>query len=263
VRSNLRDKLPQSIRRPSLAGDGLPERMRSTAFAFLGLTAAAGLALVAIFAQLGFPLLSPSPLPSGPAEPSSISQAVRVGQSPDGVGLARARGAVAAPSSSGRQEDAGAAERPESGSRVAESADPASGSVPGNAPGSSEPVASVPPAATPDPAPAPTQTTATTVEPTPSPAEPPASPSVGETKQEKSTAVDSKPAKPEAKPAAVKPSKPEAKPAKPKPVKSTKAKPSKPEAAPAPEAAYVPAPAPAPVETGKDKEKEEKDKKDK
>ena len=63
MHSDFRDKLSGSIRRPSLAGDGLPERMRSTVFAFLGLTAAAGLALVAIFAQLGFPLLSPTPLP--------------------------------------------------------------------------------------------------------------------------------------------------------------------------------------------------------
>ncbi len=58
---------PNAVRRPSLAGDGLPERMRSTVVAFLGLTAAAGLALVAIFAQLGFPVLSPAPLPSSPS----------------------------------------------------------------------------------------------------------------------------------------------------------------------------------------------------
>jgi hypothetical protein len=64
-----------SFRIPSFAGKGLPERMRSTAFALLGLTAAAGLALVAIFAQPGFPLLEPAPLPEEPSPRQSIAQA--------------------------------------------------------------------------------------------------------------------------------------------------------------------------------------------
>lgn len=64
-----------SFRIPSFAGKGLPERMRSTAFALLGLTAAAGLALVAIFAQPGFPLLEPAPLPEKPSLRQSIAQA--------------------------------------------------------------------------------------------------------------------------------------------------------------------------------------------
>jgi hypothetical protein len=76
VRSNFQTKVLSRLRRFSFAGDGLPERMRSTAFAFLGLTAAAGLALVAIFAQLSFPLLSPAPLPSGPTEGSAVAKAV-------------------------------------------------------------------------------------------------------------------------------------------------------------------------------------------
>lgn len=49
--------------------------MRSTTFALFGLAAAAGLALVAIFAQPGGPLLSPAPLPS---EPSSSVGSARV-----------------------------------------------------------------------------------------------------------------------------------------------------------------------------------------
>ncbi len=76
VRSISRTRLLGSLRRPSLAGDGLPERMRTTAFVFLGLTAAAGLALVAIFAQVGLPVLSPSPAPSGPLRAGSVSRAV-------------------------------------------------------------------------------------------------------------------------------------------------------------------------------------------
>jgi len=67
-----------SFRIPSFAGKGLPERMRSTAFALLGLTAAAGLALVAIFAQPGFPLLEPAPLPEEPSLKQSIAQAEKL-----------------------------------------------------------------------------------------------------------------------------------------------------------------------------------------
>jgi hypothetical protein len=82
VPSNLQTRLLARLRRFSFAGDGLPERMRSTAFAFLGLTAAAGLALVAIFAQLSFPLLSPAPLPNEPADGSAVSKAVALERSP-------------------------------------------------------------------------------------------------------------------------------------------------------------------------------------
>jgi hypothetical protein len=257
VSSNLRDKLIHSIRRPSLAGNGLPERMRSTVVAFLGLTAAAGLALVAIFAQLGFPLLSPSPLPSAPAESSSVSKGMPLTQG-SAVGLARAQGAVAAPGSARDRHGPADATHEDRGADVDGSADPVPDSSPGDSPADSEPVATP----TPDPAAAPTTTTTpTTTESTPAPVEVPASsPETGE-KPDKSNAVDSKPDKPEAKPAAVKPSKPEAKPAKTKPVKPAKTKPPKPEAAPAPEASYVPASAPASVEKGK--EKEEKDEKSK
>jgi hypothetical protein len=78
VHSILHSKLLSGLRRPSFAGNGLPERMRSISFALLGLTAAAGLALVAIFAQLGFPLLSPAPLPDEPSATESIARAERL-----------------------------------------------------------------------------------------------------------------------------------------------------------------------------------------
>lgn len=97
-----------SLRLPSLAGSGLPERMRSTAFAFLGLTAAAGLAFVAIFAQLGFPLLSPAPLPTDPSRGAAIAEAVPL----QGGGSVSAPGAStaedlnsAAPANEGRTGD--------------------------------------------------------------------------------------------------------------------------------------------------------------
>jgi len=76
VHAIFKTKLSKAPRLPSLAGNGLPERMRTTAFAFLGLTAAAGLALVAIFAQLSFHVLSPAPLPDEPVDGSTVAEAV-------------------------------------------------------------------------------------------------------------------------------------------------------------------------------------------
>src|SRR5215469_14507638 len=77
VRFRLPDNHLSSLPHPSFAGRGLAERMRSTSFALFGLAAAAGLALVAIFAQPGGPLLSPAPLPSEPS--SSVGKAEPVG----------------------------------------------------------------------------------------------------------------------------------------------------------------------------------------
>lgn len=91
MRSILHTKLPHFLRLSSLAGNGLPERMRTTAFAFLGLTAALGLALVAIFAQLNFPLLSPVPLPSE-APAGHVAPGVALGDGPDPPVAALERG---------------------------------------------------------------------------------------------------------------------------------------------------------------------------
>jgi outer membrane biosynthesis protein TonB len=85
VPSNFKNRLPRDRSWPSLAGTGLPERMRTTAFAFLGLTAAAGLALVAIFAQVSFHVLSPAPLPSEPAGGNAVAEAVALDHSPGTV----------------------------------------------------------------------------------------------------------------------------------------------------------------------------------
>jgi hypothetical protein len=73
VLSSLRDKLIAIL--PSVAGEGFAERLRSTGFAMLGLTAATGLILVAIFAQPSWPLLEPQPLPRVP-DSGSVSRAV-------------------------------------------------------------------------------------------------------------------------------------------------------------------------------------------
>jgi hypothetical protein len=99
VLSNFPHKALLSARRPSLAGQGLPERMRSTVVAFMGLTAAGGLTLVAIFAQMSFPLLSPAPLPDGPSQARGVAKAEVVSAS---HGL---KAAIPAPPGDGQASD--------------------------------------------------------------------------------------------------------------------------------------------------------------
>lgn len=107
VLSSFPNKPPVALRRPSLAGHGWTERMRTTVFAFMGLMAAAGLALVAIFAQLGFPLLEPAPLPSDPSRANAVAEAEVVTVSPKRRGPERDR--AARPSVNLSSSDAGAA----------------------------------------------------------------------------------------------------------------------------------------------------------
>lgn len=253
--------LRSSLRLSNLIGRGMPERIRSVGFAFLGLTAAAGLALVAIFAQMSFPLLSPVPLPGGPpAEPSSVSKAVPVEEGSATAGLAQAQDAVAAPSASRGQDGGDDATRDDRSAGVDRSASAVSGAPAGDSPAGSEPVTTAPPATTdpaPEPVPAPTTTT---TESTPPPDDVPVSSPDTDARPGKSTAVSSKPDKEDSEPA-----KPAVKPAKSKPAGSAKtrsAKPAKaatPAAVPAPEASSVPAPPPAAV--GQDKEEKAKEEK--
>jgi hypothetical protein len=77
--------LSRLARRLSLAGDGLPERMRSTTFALLGITAATCLGLVAVFSQQEWPLLSPGPVPAAPAGPTAVGDAAIVPNPSGGV----------------------------------------------------------------------------------------------------------------------------------------------------------------------------------
>jgi hypothetical protein len=180
VRSSLQSKL---------FGSGFPERMRSAAFAFLGLTAAAGLALVAIFAQLSFPLLSPAPLPSGPAEGNAVSEAVALGHGP-GAFIHANPGAVGSGERSARADNgsgsgggSGQASEPQGSTPSAPTAiEPGGGASGGvavetptsnSAPApSSTPGPSPEPAGAPDPAPAPKPppTPARPAAPTPPPA---------------------------------------------------------------------------------------------
>jgi hypothetical protein len=74
--------------RISVAGVGVTERLRTMAFALLGLTAAAGLGLVALFAQPGWPLRGTGPLPETPGQRGAISGTVAVARGGDVTGLA-------------------------------------------------------------------------------------------------------------------------------------------------------------------------------
>lgn len=67
--------------RPSFAGNSLLERMRSTAFALLGITAAMALGLVAFAVQQDWSVLPAAPIPGVP-EPSKVGKAGVVAEQP-------------------------------------------------------------------------------------------------------------------------------------------------------------------------------------
>jgi hypothetical protein len=238
VRPTFHTRLRSFLRLSSFAGQGLPERMRSTAFAFLGLTAAAGLALVAFFAQLGFPLLTPAPMPSDPSRANAVAEAKVVATSP-GIGASvparppRGTAAQDLPNRGGSRQPVQADPRTVEAAPVA-SPEPASSGV-GRGDVTAEPVET--PA--PSPAPAPVES------PPPASSPAPAAASVAEP-------APAEPSKPEVRTASSKPPEPEPKPVKPPP--------AKPEAKPAPVPSYEPAPAPPPAPAAKGKEKNKPEK---
>jgi hypothetical protein len=78
---------------PSVLGDGLPERLRSTLVALLGVTAAAGLGIVALALQQGFPLVGSGPLPDPPPRREALDDRVVAERKP----VAPRRAPIAAP----------------------------------------------------------------------------------------------------------------------------------------------------------------------
>jgi hypothetical protein len=178
VTSGLRQLL-SNCSLPSLAGRGLPERLRSTTFALLGLTAASCLALVAVFAQPGWPILSTGPLPSPPRSGSIGEAAPLTAGGQVEVALAPLRTAPAAVDRSLRDRPprgrSGGADG--LGSAVPTSADAVRG--PAASTGSPEPI----PEAVPEPSPPPVETSpdsgseiAAAPVPSPGPAADPADP---------------------------------------------------------------------------------------
>jgi hypothetical protein len=168
VAANLHKRLT-SAELPSLAGKGLPERMRSTVFAFLGLTAAAGLALVALFAQPTFSLLTPAPMPSDPSRANAVADAMPVAAHP-------ALGdSVPAPRSSGEGGDGrrGADTGDASGRAKRDTAvhgSPQTGAAGGVSPPSGAETAPPPPESSPPPVQAPAAAPAPAPQPAPAPA---------------------------------------------------------------------------------------------
>jgi hypothetical protein len=88
-------RLPGAGERPSLLGGGLLERARSTTLALLGVTAAVGLAMVALALNQSWPLIAGSAIPAAP-HLGVGKAAVVAATSPR---LIPATGAVAPPSS--------------------------------------------------------------------------------------------------------------------------------------------------------------------
>jgi translation initiation factor IF-2 len=158
--------------RPSVAGNGLVERMRSTTFALLGVTAAIGLALVALASQQGWPYLPASPIPGPPGTRESVGDGAAVAPA-SRVPVGAAGRAVARPKASEAIPGLAAAGPP--GPRLAGSrqltAPSAAGGQPsgGSAPAPvGEPSGEGPPPASPAPAP-----TGPSPAPPPTPAAPP------------------------------------------------------------------------------------------
>jgi hypothetical protein len=77
--------------RPSVFGAGLPERLRSTSLALLGLTAAAGLGLVAFALQQDWPVARDLPIPGvSSGSGSALGQAtIAKAPTPKGAGAGR------------------------------------------------------------------------------------------------------------------------------------------------------------------------------
>jgi hypothetical protein len=80
-------RLSRLVKRPSFAGRGLAERMRTTAFALLGVTTAMALGLVALVSHQSWPHLPVGPVPSYQAEHGRLDNAIALTPAAVGLGL--------------------------------------------------------------------------------------------------------------------------------------------------------------------------------
>jgi DNA polymerase-3 subunit gamma/tau len=243
VLSRFHTRFKRSRRLPSFAGKGWPERMRSTAFLFFGLTAAAGLALVAIFAQLNFPLLSPVPVGGGHSQSGGVAQAVALDRE-GALALAPARRSPLASTGRGKGSAGGlTAPNEHGGHAVGAVGGPTPIPAPEETGGD---VGGVPPAAPPaTPAPAPSPAPSGSAEsaaapPAPSPTPSPESSSKDHRKPASSKPAKAKPTKPD------KPNKPAKDDAKAEKKEEKAAPKPKDEESKTPGSKYEPAPEPAP-----------------
>ena len=78
VLSKHRQRSLRSAVRTSVLGDGLLERTRSTTLALLGLTAAIGLAMVALALNQGWPLIAGAPIPGIGGDHQAVGDAAAV-----------------------------------------------------------------------------------------------------------------------------------------------------------------------------------------
>lgn len=86
--SHERPQRHESRSKPSVFGDGLPERLRSTSFALLGITAAAGLGLIGLVLHQGWPIAPNLPIPGIPPKHEAVQERTVVAEAvgPEGAG---------------------------------------------------------------------------------------------------------------------------------------------------------------------------------
>jgi hypothetical protein len=91
----------RSATRTTILGDGLLERVRSTSLALLGLTAAVGLAMVALALNQGWPLIAGAPIPGFGERHAAIDDAAVAAEAnaPGGRGPALGGGTAGRPDS--------------------------------------------------------------------------------------------------------------------------------------------------------------------
>jgi hypothetical protein len=160
----------RSAARASVLGDGLLERTRSTSLALLGLTAAIGLAMVALALNQGWPLIAGAPIPGIGGSHQAVGDAVVVatagprGAQPTVLQAGSHAGSARLPGAPTRSGGKGAA--------LAGARSPGAAHLVVSSPTPVSPVAQSPPSGTPEPAPVapppapePASTSATTTEP--------------------------------------------------------------------------------------------------
>lgn len=140
----------RSAARTSILGDGLLERTRSTTLALLGLTAAIGLAMVALALNQGWPLIAGAPIPGFGSEHQAVGDAA----------VAATAGPRSVPSPFQARRHAGSAGLPGTPTRsggkdvaVAGAQSPGAAHLVVSNPTPVSPVVQGPPSGTPEPAP--------------------------------------------------------------------------------------------------------------